>query len=130
MNNANVIQELIIDICASGGRINLEIVSRGVFLWWIDYQYFEPNGYQFHHDDIHGGIILIFHRHKCLISKIKLNLRALSPSTIYEVCFEDLSIKRKMTGRGLLKRDKNGNKNALESLLITYREVQSSINSD
>lgn len=38
-----------IDNCASGGRrIDLETTSRGVPLWFSDYQFGEPNGHQCH----------------------------------------------------------------------------------
>jgi len=81
--------------------------------------------YQFHRDDMHEGIVLVFRRHKCPISKVKLNLRALSPSAIYEVSFEDIGIKKTMTGKELLKGIEVEIKDAPGSLLITYREVQS-----
>lgn len=39
----------LIDNCASGGRrIDLETTSRGVPLWFSDYQFGEPNGHQCH----------------------------------------------------------------------------------
>jgi alpha-galactosidase len=81
--------------------------------------------YQFHREDLKGGIALIFRRQNCPQSDFLINLKGLNPSAKYELIISDDKLEKKrrvLSGKRLMEGIIVNVEQAPGSLLIFYKE--------
>ncbi|MBC7327714.1 alpha-galactosidase [bacterium] len=81
--------------------------------------------YQFHREDLKGGIVFVFRRQNCQQSDFSLRLRGLKPDAVYEVQLSDDNlnkIKRRLRGKKLMEGTIFSIEKAPGSLFVYYKE--------
>jgi alpha-galactosidase len=82
--------------------------------------------YQFHKEDLRGGIALIFRRQNCPQSDFLISLKGLNPSAKYELIISDDKLEKKrrvLSGKRLMEGITLTIEQAPGSLLIFYRSL-------
>jgi len=82
--------------------------------------------YQFHREDLRGGIALIFRRQNCPQSDFLINFKGLNPSAKYELIISDDKLEKKrrvLSGKRLMEGITLSIEQAPGSLLIFYRAL-------
>jgi alpha-galactosidase len=81
--------------------------------------------YQFHREDLKGGIALIFRRQNCPQGDLLIKFKGLNPSARYELLISDDKLEKKrrvLTGKRLMEGITLTIEQAPGSLLIFYKE--------
>ena len=82
--------------------------------------------YQFHREDLRGGIALIFRRQNCPQSDFLINFKGLNPSAKYELIISDDKLEKKrrvLSGKRLMEGITLTIEQAPGSLLVFYRAL-------
>ena len=82
--------------------------------------------YQFHRDDLKGGIVLVFRRQNCSMKNFIVKFKGLNPSSYYELLISDDNLEKNrhvFTGKQLTEGIFLTIEQAPGSLLIFYKEI-------